>query len=139
MASAFVAKSPVVIGVIEQAVADYRIVRADKRVGREWSDAEGVHDFRLSGVCNVDDVKTALPTAEFLVAIDVIADRPGAVQAFGEGQRGEGEWIVGVLQIEDDEGRPGVRTCAISRIAVGSEISTMCTMPRKSPISAILP
>ena len=41
----------------------------------------------------------------------------------------------------DVEGRagPGVRTCAISRIAVGSEISTMCTMPRKSPISAILP
>ncbi len=61
------ANSPVVIGVIKQAVADYRIVRADKRVGRGWSDAEGVHDFRLSGVCNVDDVKTALPTAEFLV------------------------------------------------------------------------
>ena len=82
------AQARVVIGPIQQPVANPRIVRAENGpLGRRVA-AERVDDLRLPGVGDIDDVEALLPAAEFLVAVNVVALGPSAVDAFGEGERG---------------------------------------------------
>ena len=79
-------ESGIVVGVVEQTIANIRIVGADDLIIRWTFGSELLHLDGVGRIGDIDDVDRALPASELLITVHVPLVCPGAVNPLVETQ-----------------------------------------------------